>query len=208
MQNLYLLRIYCVNGNTLTLLFLRVCIFHIYYHHRNKNYWLLSSSSVLVISHHSYSKLIINSPLSCYCLDFIGWLSPAVPEHHARVHILQSVKYAQHLKTQIVTASLTPAAARYGLLMLLTVMLYCIHSRPFWVCKRCTYLLLYTLCIPWQRVYKSKYVHLLHTLARGHNVFVLSNSRDHRFSHPSPTFKYERKNFLLPSILCLFPSIN
>jgi hypothetical protein len=40
--------------------------------------------------------------------------------------------------------------------------------------------------------------------ARGHNVFVLSNSRDHRFSHPSPTFKNERKKILLPSILSLF----
>jgi hypothetical protein len=46
--------------------------------------------------------------------------------------------------------------------------------------------------------------------ARGHNVFVLSNSRDHRFSHPSPTFKNERKKFLLPSILSLltFTSFN
>jgi hypothetical protein len=38
------------------------------------------------------------------------------------VHILQSVKYAQHLKTQIVTSSpSTPAVARYGLILLLTV---------------------------------------------------------------------------------------
>jgi hypothetical protein len=84
-----------------------------------------------------------------------------------------------------------------------------LHSRSFWVYKGCTYLVLnesgYKLVHPgMQRVYTFAFVHPLYTLARRHNVFVLSNSRDHRFSHPSPTFKNERKNFLLPSILSLF----
>jgi hypothetical protein len=83
------------------------------------------------------------------------------------------------------------------------------HSRPFWVYKGCTYLVLnesgYKLVHPGiHKVYKFAFVNPLYTLARGHIVFVLSNSRDRRFSHPSPTFKNERKFFLLPSILSLF----
>jgi hypothetical protein len=61
----------------------------------------------------------------------------------------------------------------------------------------------YKLVHPGMQKVLFAFVHPLYTLARGHNVFVLSNSRDHRF-----TFKNERKIFLLPSIYLYFHLIS